>query len=372
MSPDDPRTLPNSDAANPCLATGLYDRVLTEVLEAKLRELPQLCAQLEALDPVEAPAVLARHLAGAIRIALSSVSDLGGQIQLVNRVLEELDAELRRIDARGAGVITEERVTQEAQRLVALQDAPIFGMASVLPVRPGIPLGESALLVNARHEHRVGSEIERELASADRVDLICSFLKWSGYRLLEPAIARLLQSRGKELRVLTTCYTGATERRVLDRLIELGAQVRVSYDTRRTRLHAKAWLFHRNTGFTTAYIGSSNLSSAALVDGMEWNVRVSAVDLAAVVDAFRATFDSYWQDGEFEPYDPARDSARFDRAVRNEQGEAAPEFVGLDVMPYPFQSEILERLHAERFVHQRWKNLIVAATGTGKTSHCGT
>lgn len=35
--------------------------------------------------------------------------------------------------------------------------------------------------------------------------------------------------------------------------------------------------------------------------------------------------------------------------------------------PFPFQKEILERLEAERTIHNHYKNLIVAATGTGKT-----
>ena len=35
--------------------------------------------------------------------------------------------------------------------------------------------------------------------------------------------------------------------------------------------------------------------------------------------------------------------------------------------PYPHQREILEGLEAERALHDRWRNLVVMATGTGKT-----
>ena len=52
---------------------------------------------------------------------------------------------------------------------------------------------------------------------------------------------------------------GATERRALDRLVtELGAEVRINSETRSTHLHAKAWLFRRESSTDTAYVGSSN------------------------------------------------------------------------------------------------------------------
>lgn len=38
-----------------------------------------------------------------------------------------------------------------------------------------------------------------------------------------------------------------------------------------------------------------------------------------------------------------------------------------DISPFPHQSDILEQLAVERSVHQRFRNLVVAATGTGKT-----
>ena len=151
------------------------------------------------------------------------------------------------------------------------------GHLRVLRERPSTPLSDAALLTNAPGEPGLGHEIRAELTSADRVDVIMAFVKWYGLRLFEDRLMTL-RERGVPLRVITTTYMGATERAALDRLVrDLGAEVKVQFDSHRTRLHAKAWLFRRNTGFDTAYVGSSNLSRAAMLDGVEWNVRLSAV-----------------------------------------------------------------------------------------------
>lgn len=127
-------------------------------------------------------------------------------------------------------------------------------------------------MTNARDQPAVGLEIEAEIESADRIDLVLAFIRWTGIRTLVPHLRRHVEA-GKELRVITTTYTGSTELRALEVLKEIGAEVKVSYDTSTTRLHAKAWMFRRSSGFSTVYIGSSNLTFSAQVTGMEWNVR---------------------------------------------------------------------------------------------------
>ncbi len=195
---------------------------------------------------------------------------------------------------------------------------------------------------------------------------------WRGVRLLERELSAM-KDAGVPFRVVTTTYIGGTEREALDRLVrDYGAEVKVQYDAARTRLHAKAWLFHRSTGFDTAYVGSSNLSTSALLEGVEWNVRLANSATPSLMQKFKATFDSYWNSSEFEDYDPDRDRDRLDDALNEASGRRQSDRVtislsGLQVNAFPYQQEMLDALMVERILHDRHRNLVVAATGTGKT-----
>lgn len=352
------------------LAPGLYERLVTRALKAELDALAAAgaaVAHTEPLDAEEAHAALARHIecvvARALR-GLSSTDREAHQAEIANRIVALLsgDAGLKGAVHDGDAVALP---LEELHDVRAVSGDPAIDRD--VP-RPLVPLSAADLLVNARGEPALAHALAHEIPSADGIDLLCAFVRWHGLRvLMDPLTAHC--RRGKPLRVITTVYTGSTERKALDWLVSLGAEVKVSYDIESTRLHAKAWLFRRATGYSTAYIGSSNLSKSALLDGVEWNVRLSEVGSRDVLEKFEATFAGYWASPEYEEYRATPEQAtRFDRAT-----EADGDHTGdwpltfLEVEPWPHQREILERLDAERERHGRWKNLVVAATGTGKT-----
>ena len=346
---------------NTTLPSGLYDRVVTEGLADALKKLVAVQAAQEQIPVEEGQFYYSRYVADIVRVVLRDLKSEEAQREIVNRIIDILAAEI------SAAAGTEDRATGEV--LLALVGRQEAGLGQIeAPMRPGIPLSRSELLVNARGEYRIGRELETEIHSADRIDVLCSFIKWSGLRLMLDTLKAFAQ-QGKSIRVITTVYMGATERRALDALVDIGADVRISHDARRTRLHAKAWMFHRKSGYSTAYIGSSNLSAAAQLDGLEWNVRVSSVDAEQIVHKFALTFDSYWDDVEFVHY-TATDEERtvLDTALgAQETAPGSDTMALLELRPYPFQQEILERLDVERSIHGRTRNLVVAATGTGKT-----
>lgn len=341
------------------LQEGLYESLVTSRLVARLAVRNDLDSAVRAVDVAEQPEVLARHVRDATFRALTTQRDPAKRVELVNAVLGLLG----QFDDSASG---------DPRQLLSLSVPAAPGRVALSTIRPATPLSDAALLTNAPNEPSLGAEIRAELETADQVDLLCAFVKWHGLRILDSELNRL-RERGKSLRVVTTTYMGATERRALDRLVnEFGAQVKIQYDAQRTRLHAKAWLFRRNTEFDTAYVGSSNLSRAALLDGVEWNVRLSRVATPTLMTKFMATFDSYWNDNTFESYDPIRDRDRLDDALAQASGLRGSggltiSLSGLDVRAYPYQAEMLESLAVERTVHDRHRNLVVAATGTGKT-----
>ena len=167
---------------------------------------------------------------------------------------------------------------------------------------------------------------------------------------------------GDDSRVLTTTYTNSTEYGLSKNSKIFRADVRVSYDTSGTRLHAKAWLFRRPGGMATALSGSSNLTHQAQKSGLEWNVRVAAARNRSVVEKMEAVFEVYWESGDFENFDAEQFALRTTEATATAMGFISPVAIRL----FPFQERLLEQITVSRDKgHHR--NLLVAATGTGKT-----
>lgn len=342
---------------------GLYEQLITARLAERIKGLDAV--GLHAIDELvgdeSVPYVLARHVGATVHRVLQHLTP-AERVIAANQILDSVST----IEGAREWI---DLVADGPRQLMAIaeQEAP-----GVYAIRPATPLSETALLTNSPEDPSLGFELRAELATADRIDLLCAFVKWHGLRVLEQSL-KAARDRGVLIRVITTTYIGATERRALDRLVqEFGAEVKVNYETRSTRLHAKAWLFRRNSGYDTAYVGSSNLSKTALLDGLEWNVRLSSVATPSVMRKFSATFDSYWSEAAFEAYDPDRDGQRLADALAEAGGGAkggrpSISLSGLEVRPYPYQRDMLEQLEVEREVHDRHRNLLVAATGTGKT-----
>jgi HKD family nuclease len=268
---------------------GLYEILITEAIESQLRDLgDDLHGIRDGVRPAEAPDRLALHLGRIIQRAIAGVNDadrVAIGVALAQKLIEQID---QTIAGSQAGP---EAPIEPGTVLRAVLGRTPDGRVETMP-EPLIPLLDTTLLTNAPGEPRVGNQLLTELHSADRIDLVMAFIRRSGIAPLLETLRSHCPSR-RELRVLTTTYTGSTEGRALDALSDLGADIRVSYDMSTTRLHAKAWLFHRRSGFSTAYIGSSNLTFSAQISGLEWNVRVSGARNPDVVDKVAAVFESY-------------------------------------------------------------------------------
>jgi superfamily II DNA or RNA helicase/HKD family nuclease len=342
------------------LDPGLYELLVTRAVEERL-------GQPTVLPPDElagrSPALMARHVGSLLERALRDLgrgdSD-GRQVELVNGLIG-----LIRAAAPNAFSGDGDDVVPPPRELAEVSPGQTPSGDLIRLERPTIPLSDSALLVNGRGEPSIGNELNRELASADHVDVLIPFVRWSGVRIVIDRLASVVQ-RGGRVRVIASTYLASSEAKALERLIEIGAEVRVSYDTNMTRLHAKAWLLERRSGFSTAFIGSSNLSRTALLDGLEWNVRLSQVETPDALRTFRAAFESYWNDDAVAGYD----AATFKAAIQAESHSAladTDDVSALEISPRPFQKRMLEALAVERSRHQQHRNLVVSATGTGKT-----
>ncbi len=346
------------------LDPGLYEKVINEELDKALENASTQSAITDSIDKAEASKLLTRYFSEVIEKGLDNIVDNGGdiqdQIELINKLVTTIQMETKQEEFSTLAV------AKRAEQLLALvyKTDTIHAINPREVVRPVTSIAQSSLFTGAVHEPQMYSELKKEIKSCDRIDFLVSFIKWSGLRLIIEELREFTQ-KGGQLRVITTSYMGATDVKSVEVLRELpNTEVRISYDTKRTRLHAKAYIFYRNTGFTTCYVGSSNLSNAALSSGLEWNLKLTRKDQPETINKIDATFESYWNSTEFELY-TEEDQSRLAKALSSEKyfGRNDGNAYTVDVFPYNFQAEILDHLATEREVHGNFRNLVVAATG---------
>ena len=348
------------------LTSGVYENLISEQLEAEKRAAEQerlVCIE-QPVDSAEHPRMIADYISHLIQQKLDDENLTAEQrVEIDNRIIREIgdvpkEELLSKTDEFLAAVVPEE----EHVRLVQTNDTII---------RPLTGFRVSNLFTGRQSPIPLHEEILRDIASADKIYIIVSFLRLSGVRLLMDALKKFTAVPGHSLKIITTTYCGHTEAKAVQQLSELpNTEIKISYNTNIERLHAKAYIFERESGFSTAYIGSSNLSKSAQTEGLEWNVRVTNMENPQIIDAAIKTFEVYWNSKDFEDFkDGGIEKFKKELKLQHEYGEAKTIYHRYSILPH--QKAILDKLQTVRDELGIYKNLVVAATGTGKTVMSG-
>lgn len=351
---------------------GIYEELVTQLVSQKLNELKkgEYYINKSPIDKEEASNLLSQHLSRTIKHALEYIkgeNQIENQIQIANKIILFLKDELNKEEFSNDLIETEGKLLKAVFTKV---DAHFSNFDLHLKeITPYTRLTHSELFTGGNVGLSLESELKKEILSANRIDLLVSFIKFKGIIILEREL-REFTKRGGKLRVITTTYMGASDYKAIQLLSKMdNTEVKISYNTGNERLHAKAYLFFRNTGFHTGYIGSSNFSRSALTDGLEWNIKITTKEVSHIIDKFQKTFDSYWQSEDFEIFSDEIHKEKLINSLNQGKNSKTSEInvSFFEIKPFPFQSEILEKLDVERTIHNRNRNLVVAATGTGKT-----
>ena len=358
---------------------GIYEQIINQLFEKKISSIDQNRFYIgeRVIKKDEVAKLLSMYLTSIFEQVLSDMVDINDEtdeedeqkdlsvkrgLELANSIIRKLVNEFH-LDSGNL-------VSAQAKILTAVidktqSDYPDLAkrLEEMMPMKG---LVNGALFTGKGM--KMYTELQKEIASADEIRLMVSFIKKRGLALILPRL-REFTNRGGQLKVITTTYMQATD---YDAIIQLSSlkntEIKIIYDVSSERLHAKAYVFLRDTGFNTAYIGSSNISEQALDTGAEWNVKVTQMEQPRMMKTILGAFDaSWWADG-YETFVNGEDNERL-KAALNKEVDNEIDFSTLKglIRPFDYQQEILERLQVEREVRNHWKNLVVAATGTGKT-----
>lgn len=351
---------------------GFYEKIITESIAQALIKESDKTVLLESFSKSDGSIFIHRYFQQFLQRAFNQLVEERDEI--AKKKLIDFTNDLIRLTAEYLNdeEFNHEQISKQGQILKAFFHASSFTEANLKKhIQESFPitgLSESALFNGSKHTPSLESELKKEMLTSNEVWWLVSFLKFEGVRLFEQVL-RKLQGQGKKVKIICTVYMGATDLKAIDFLSEFSnVEIKISFNTNQERLHAKSYLFLRDSGFHTAYIGSSNMSRSALTNGLEWNLKVTQQEIPHIISKCKNTFDTYWNDSNFEVYDPSLHRHKLQQALEKGKMKKVDDEISkfFELTPFPFQQQILDKL-AQCRVRGEMKNLVAAATGTGKT-----
>ena len=364
------------------MKVGIYEQIINQLFEEKLSSLDKTRFYIgeRVIERCEVAKLLSMYLTNIFEQMLTNVTDIDdGYDEENDENNKNRDSVKKGIDLANSIILklvnefhleSGNLLSAQAKILTAVFDKtqldyPDFAkrLKEIMPLKG---LVNGALFTGKGM--KMYTELQKEIVSADEIQLMVSFIKKRGLSLILPQL-KTFTNRGGKLKVITTTYMQATD---YDAVIQLAAlkntEIKITYDSTYERLHAKAYIFLRETGFNTAYIGSSNISEQALDMGAEWNVKVTQMEQPRMMKTILGAFDASWWAEGYNTFVNGEDNERLKAALRGDVDNEI-DFSTLKglIRPFDYQQEVLERLQVEREVRNHWRNLVVAATGTGKT-----
>ncbi|MBO7433085.1 MAG: DUF3427 domain-containing protein [Salinivirgaceae bacterium] len=342
------------------LQEGSYENLITKELQKDIRiaENNGMVCKKDKIDEAESPSIIAQYIQSIInnRLADEKLTQKK-RIEFANKLIDFLTE-------NDGEIIDNENILSA---IISKEDDAILNATKKEIVRPLTGFRTSNLFTGGQSIVPMNVELERDIESADNIYIIVSFLRLSGLNLIYDTLKRFCEKPNHKLCIITTTYCGITEPKAVERLSKLpNTEIRISYNTKIERLHAKSYIFERNSGFSTAYIGSSNLSKSAQTDGLEWNIRVTNVENPHIIKTAIATFKLYWNSSNFEDFKDGGIEKLYKELAIERQSNGTTDLSLAKYTILPHQKQILDRLTIIRENNIK-KNLIVAATGTGKT-----
>ena len=340
------------------LSQGIYENIINNEILSEINELKDSSVKKLSIDKDESSVILSSYLSKILKQKLEDNDSTEDNINLVNKLIQDFSDSDENLISDNENFLAEVISNQKKVEQTASKSET---------ARPETGFLYSSLFTGRGSKIPLYSEIKKDIESSDEIYFIISFLKLSGLNLIYEDLKKFCNQPGHKLRIITTTYCGITEPKAVQRIAELpNTEVRISYNTKKECLHAKSYIFIRNSGCSTAYIGSSNLSKSAQTEGLEWNIRVTNAENEHIINTAKATFDTYWNNPDFEEY-----KAGDEDKLRKELKLAKTGEISFDHLQrftiLPHQKKILDKIQVEREQNNNYKNLVVTATGTGKT-----